>query len=205
MSKQKTKPTFQASTLRLILSGTLVLVLLGMGGGFYVLYSSLKKTAEEVSRVQTEAVTTDSELQRLINLERELKRYTRAMDKAQQIAAESKSYQYQNQIITDLTSYARQAGLAISGFSFQEGGSSSTSGSTTGGSTSSKAADTGGLKTIQVQVQLANGPRYQNLLHFMHLVEQNLTRMQIANISIVKDKDPNAVTTQALSIEVYVR
>ncbi len=199
MSKEKVKFTFQATTLRLCLSVLLGLILVGMSTGFYFLYSSLQGTAEEVSKVQTEAASADAELQRLISLEKELKQYTEVMARAQQIVAESKSYQYQNQIINDLTHYANQAGLGITGFTFQSSQSSSTAAATTTASTSS------GLKTMQVMVQTSDGARYESLLRFMHLIEQNLTRMQISNISINKGKEAGTIGAQSLTIEVYVR
>lgn len=203
MSQAKQKKPFQATTLRLILGTVLALILGGMAGGFYWFYGALKSVADETATVQTEAAATDSELQRLKALEQELKKYSAIMEKSQQIVAESQSYQYQNQIISDLTNYAGRAGLSITGFNFQDQ-SSSQSSSQSSDQSASPSTNTSGLKTIQVSVQLGEGTKYQNLLHFMHLIEQNLTRMQISNVSIAKGEDGN-ISTQALNIEVYVR
>ncbi len=183
------------------------MTLLGMTGGFYWFYTSLKSTADEVAKVKAEASATDLELQRLKALEQELKQYSGAMEKSQQIVAESQSYQYQNQIISDLTSYAGKAGLSITSFNFQSQSSqasTSTSSSNTAASTSTAAGSAPGPKTVQVSIQLGENPRYQNILQFIRLIEQNLTRMQISEVSLARGEG-DSVNTQLLNIEVYVR
>ena len=207
------KRGFDAVTMRIILVVVLIAILLLMGGGFYLAYTSLEKTAKEVSEVQTQAQTSDAKLQNLALLEKQLKENSVAVDRAKQIVADSQSYQYQNQIINDLTYYANQAHISITSFTFQDStatASSSSSSSTSSSSTSADSATppastTNGVKSTQVSIQLGGNVAYQDFLHFLYLIEQNLTRMQVADVTMSKGDDPNTVSAQSLNIEVYIR
>ena len=206
------KRVFDAVTMRIILVVVLIAILLLMGGGFYLAYTSLKKTAKEVSEVQTQAQTSDAKLQNLALLEKQLKENSIAVDRAKQIVADSQSYQYQNQIINDLTYYANQAHISITSFTFQDStaAASSSSSSTSSSSTSSTnstlpASTVNGVKSTQVAIQLGGNVAYQDFLHFLYLIEQNLTRMQVADVTMSKGDDPNTVSAQSLNIEVYIR
>ena len=210
----KEKQAFSAVTMRLVLVVVLLLILALMSGGFYVAYSSLRTTAEEVAKTQSEAQVSDARVQNLISLERQLKQHTYAIDRAKQIVAESKSYQYQNQIITDLTHYATQAGVSITSFTFEGDAPVANSGATqtttpaTEGATddaAQSATPTGNFKSTLVSIQLGENVSYQNLLHFLYLIEQNLTRMQVAAVSMTKGEAADAVTAQTLNLEVYIR
>ena len=208
----KEKQAFSAVTMRIVLVVVLLLILALMSGGFYVAYSSLRTTAEEVAKTQSEAQVSDARVQNLISLERQLKQHTYAIDRAKQIVAESKSYQYQ--IITDLTHYATQAGVSITSFTFEGDAPVANSGATqtttpaTEGATddaAQSATPTGNFKSTQVSIQLGENVSYQNLLHFLYLIEQNLTRMQVAAVSMTKGEAADAVTAQTLNLEVYIR
>ena len=206
------KRVFDAVTMRIILVVVLIAILLLMGGGFYLAYTSLEKTAKEVSEVQTQAQTSDAKLQNLALLEKQLKENSIAVDRAKQIVADSQSYQYQNQIINDLTYYANQAHISITSFTFQDStaAASSSSSSTSSSSTSSTnstlpASTVNGVKSTQVSIQLGGNVAYQDFLHFLYLIEQNLTRMQVADVTMSKGDDPNTVSAQSLNIEVYIR
>ena len=209
MSERKREKMTPAVTMRIVFALSLVLILVGMGVVVYFGYTMLQGTAEEVSKVQTEAKAVDAKVQNLARLEKEMEKYKDSVAKAQQLVAETRQYQYQNQIINDLTTYASQSGVGIAGFTFASGsaGSKSSSGSSsTSGASSSAGASTGaGPKSIKVSVRLNEKTDYMALLRFMHLIEQNLTRMQIASVSMSKTEGAGQVNTQTLDVEVYVR
>ena len=46
---------------------------------------------------------------------------------------------------------------------------------------------------------------YRNFLNFLNYIEQNLTKMQIANVNLSRGETSSTVNTNALEIEVYVR
>ena len=209
MSERKREKMTPAVTMRIVFALSLVLILVGMGVVIYFGYTMLQGTAEEVSKVQNEAKAVDAKVQNLARLEKEMEKYKDSVAKAQQLVAETRQYQYQNQIINDLTTYASQSGVGIAGFTFASGsaGSKSSSGSSsTSGAGSSTGASTGaGPKSIKVSVRLNEKTDYMALLRFMHLIEQNLTRMQIASVSMSKAEGAGQVNTQTLDVEVYVR
>lgn len=214
MSERKREKMTPAVTMRIVFALSLVLILVGMGVIVYFGYTMLQGTAEEVSKIQTEAKAVDAKVQDLARLEKEMEKYKDSVTKAQQLVAETQQYQYQNQIINDLTAYANKSGVGIAGFTFASGsagagaksssGSSGSSGTNTG-SGSNNAASTTGPKSMKVSVRLNEKTDYMALLRFMHLIEQNLTRMQIASVSMSKTEGAGQVNTQTLDVEVYVR
>ena len=209
MSERKREKMTPAVTLRIVFALSLVLILVGMGGVVYFGYTMLQGTAEEVSKIQTEAKAVDAKVQNLARLEKEMEKYKDSVAKAQQLVAETQQYQYQNQIINDLTAYANKSGVGIAGFTFTSGsaGAKSNSGSsgTSGTNNSSGSNSAVGPKSMKVSVRLNEKTDYMALLRFMHLIEQNLTRMQIASVSMSKTEGTGQVNTQTLEVEVYVR
>lgn len=209
MSERKREKMTPAVTMRIVFALSLVLILVGMGGVVYFGYTMLQGTAEEVSKIQTEAKAVDAKVQNLARLEKEMEKYKDSVAKAQQLVAETQQYQYQNQIINDLTAYANKSGVGIAGFTFTSGsaGAKSNSGSsgTSGTNNSSSSNSAVGPKSMKVSVRLNEKTDYMALLRFMHLIEQNLTRMQIASVSMSKTEGTGQVNTQTLEVEVYVR
>lgn len=209
MSERKREKMTPAVTMRIVFALSLVLILVGMGGVVYFGYTMLQGTAEEVSKIQTEAKAVNAKVQNLARLEKEMEKYKDSVAKAQQLVAETQQYQYQNQIINDLTAYANKSGVGIAGFTFTSGsaGAKSNSGSsgTSGTNNSSGSNSAAGPKSMKVSVRLNEKTDYMALLRFMHLIEQNLTRMQIASVSMSKTEGTGQVNTQTLEVEVYVR
>ena len=209
MSERKREKMTPAVTMRIVFALSLVLILVGMGGIVYFGYTMLQGTAEEVSKIQTEAKAVDAKVQNLARLEKEMEKYKDSVAKARQLVAETQQYQYQNQIINELTTYANQSGVGIAGFTFTSGsaGAKSNSGSsgTSGTNNSSGSNSAAGPKSMKVSVRLNEKTDYMALLRFMHLIEQNLTRMQIASVSMSKAEGVGQVSTQTLDVEVYVR
>ena len=209
MSERKREKMTPAVTMRIVFALSLVLILVGMGGVVYFGYTMLQGTVEEVSKIQTEAKAVNAKVQNLARLEKEMEKYKDSVAKAQQLVAETQQYQYQNQIINDLTAYANKSGVGIAGFTFTSGsaGAKSNSGSsgTSGTNNSSGSNSAAGPKSMKVSVRLNEKTDYMALLRFMHLIEQNLTRMQIASVSMSKTEGTGQVNTQTLEVEVYVR
>ncbi|MDO4773622.1 MAG: hypothetical protein Q4A37_00660 [Candidatus Saccharibacteria bacterium] len=216
MSKARSKKsapfTLNAVTMRYILSALLLLLLAGMAGSFYFAYTMLHDRATEAANKQAELGSIDLRVQALDTLKKDLAKYKPSVERAANIAASAKSYQYQNQIIDDLKFYATTASVSIDSFSFKdESGSkpaAKPAGSTPATSAPSPTSGSGGaaaLKSTQVSIQLGKNVGYTNLLHFLHLIEKNLTRMQIADLSLSRGEDNANVSVQTLTLEVYIR
>ena len=205
------KFTLTATNLRIILAVSLVVITAIGAGGFTLAYNWLDGFAADASTVASQAAASESELQELSQTEKMLKTQHHAVERASKIAAESKSYQYQDQIINDLNDFARKAGITISDITFADdnakGGSSSSSSSSNKTGTSLPAI--AGLKATTASVTVKNPVEYRKLLTFMYLVEQSLTKMRIANVdlsrSTAQGQAPDSITSNTLTIEVYLR
>lgn len=200
------KKGLTASSARIVLALFLLIILAAMVAGSYFAYSFLSTTSKEVADMQTEASAVDMKIQNLLKLKDQLEKNPVATKKAEQIVAESKSYQYQNQIINDLSIYAAKANVPIQSFTFQDSSTSSAkSSSSSSQTTAKKPTSVNGVKSITVSIQLGDKVPYNNLLHFLYLVENNVTRMQISGVSISRGEQRGEVSAQSLELGVYVR
>ena len=206
------KFTLTATNLRIILAVSLVVITAIGAGGFTLAYNWLDGFAADASTVASQAAASESELQELSQTEKMLKTQHHAVERASKIAAESKSYQYQDQIINDLNDFARKAGITISDITFADdnakGGSSSSS-SSSSSKTGTSLPAIAGLKATTASVTVKNPVEYRKLLTFRYLVEQSLTKMRIANVdlsrSTAQGQPPDSITSNTLTIEVYLR
>ena len=205
------KFTLTATNLRVILAVSLVVITAIGAGGFTLAYNWLDGFAADASTVASHAAASESELQELSQTEKMLKTQHHAVERASKIAAESKSYQYQDQIINDLNDFARKAGITIADITFADNNAkgSSSSSSSSSSKTGTSLPAIAGLKATTASVTVKNPVEYRKLLTFMYLVEQSLTKMRIANVdlsrSTAQGQPPDSITSNTLTIEVYLR
>ena len=205
--------------LRLILVGCLVL-LVGVGGGvFMVGYNVLADYSAKARTTAAEAQASNSSLQNLIVVKRELAEKQDTVERASQIVAASKSYVYQDQIIRDINNFANNAGLSVTNITFADAkvtpttpSTTSTSSPTTANSPSATAAGgaaavPSGVKSMTATVTLKNPVDYNAMLRFIHSIEGSLFKMRISQVTLSRPADAkgNEVTSDVLTIEVYVR
>lgn len=198
-----------ATNLRIILSVAILLIAGISVTGFTLLTGSLKDYANEVSKTNGEAQASETNIQSLQKTQAELEKYKDTAKRAESIVSESASYQYQDQITRDLNSYAAKAGIAITGFTFDNTAAAAAAPAASGAAGAAKpqeAAAPTGVNSKTVTIQLESSVPYKSLLTFMNMIEQNLTKMQIAKVTLAKasDNDEN-VAGQTLAIEVYVK
>ena len=190
-----------ATSLRVILSVSMFIVAAVGGVAFWVANSKLEEYAVEVSHTSADATASRDNLQNLQKIQQELEEDKEVVQRTSSIVADSQSYQYQNQIITDLNDYAAKAGIAITNINF----ASTTTQTTPGTPTPAAPTTPSGVKSMPVSITIKNPVDYLNLLKFVNSIEENLTKMQISRINLSKDPTRNSVTSDALTIEVYVR
>ena len=196
------KKVLNASIARIILSLLLLIILSAMVGLVIFAYSFLSKTSEEVGKMQTEAIAVDAKIQSLLASKSQLDRNSDTVKKAKNIVSESKLYQYQNQIIQDLNTYADRAGIPIKAFSFQN--EPTTSAKTAKSSKRTSTSPTG-VKSTFVSIQLGDHIDYTKFLHFLSLIEKNVTRMQLSGVSISRGANNHEISIQSLEVKVYTR
>ena len=196
------KKVLNASIARIILSLLLLIILSAMVGLVIFAYSFLSKTSEEVGKMQTEAIAVDAKIQSLLASKSQLDHNSDTVKKAKNIVSESKLYQYQNQIIQDLNTYADRAGIPIKSFSFQNEPTTSAKTATSSKQTSTSPA---GVKSTFVSIQLGDHIDYTKFLHFLSLIEKNVTRMQLLGVSISRGANNHEISIQSLEVKVYTR
>ena len=196
------KKVLNASIARIILSLLLLIILSAMVGLVIFAYSFLSKASEEVGKMQTEATAVDAKIQSLLASKSQLDRNSDTVKKAKNIVSESKLYQYQNQIIQDLNTYADRAGIPIKSFSFQNEPTTSAKTATSSKQTSTSPA---GVKSTFVSIQLGDHIDYTKFLHFLSLIEKNVTRMQLSGVSISRGANNHEISIQSLEVKVYTR
>jgi len=199
--------------LRVVLALSLI-VLSTLGIGVFAFgYGQLKLFVIAAQDVAAKAQASQSSVQNLVATKKFLQSNADAINRANQLAAESKSYVYQDQVINDINKYASEAGLAITNIAFTTPTTTAvggTSGTTTPPATGSAAATSApaGVKSMTANVTVKNPTNYLAMLDFIHLIEQSLFRMQISQVGISASgdsKNPNQVSSDILTIEVYVR
>ena len=196
------KKVLNASIARIVLSLLLLIILSAMIGLVIFAYSFLSKTSEEVGKMQTEAIAVDAKIQSLLASKSQLDRNSDTVKKAKNIVSESKLYQYQNQIIQDLNTYADRVGIPIKAFSFQN---EPTTSAKTATSSKRTPASPAGVKSTFVSIQLGDHIDYTKFLHFLSLIEKNVTRMQLLGVSISRGANNHEISIQSLEVKVYTR
>lgn len=200
---EKQLKSLSPTKLRITLIITIVLLILAIGAGFWFFRSGLIAYAESVSKTAAEANVSANDVQNLQKLEAELKDDQVAINRTKSIVADSESYQYQNQIIQDLSRYAKAAGVTITGYVFTTDGAA-------GGSVAAPVANNGGapagLKTTSVSITPKSPVKYTSFMQFIHSIELNLTKMQLTGITLSKSAEGyDMVSVNPLTIEVYTK
>ncbi len=199
-----------AVSFRLILSITLFLTAGLIIAAVWLSTSKLKEFAAEVSQISSDASASQDSVQTLQKTKQELEAQKDIVAKAANIVADSQSYKYQDQIIKDLNAYATASGLSITNFSFASStaaGAATPAPAATGSTAAPAPAATAvpsGVKVTTASITLKTPVNYVNLLQFIHSIEQNLTKMQIARITLSKGQTSREITTDALEIQVYI-
>lgn len=175
------------------LYAAIVLLMLGIGLGISVTHNLLLDRVTEVDHLKTDSDLSQQSILNAKRLGRILEDNKDSVNRAADIVADTKYYQYQDQIVQDVTSYASASGLTVLGFGFTS-------------SNPSRSSSIKGLKTVVATVSLKSPVPYTNYLRFLKLIERNLTKMQVSELAISNDlKSPNTISSPVVTLEVYVR
>lgn len=209
-----------ATLLEKILILIVILVFGVTVAAYYFLSNFAKSQAKSANHSMITAQSTQKDIDSLQKSYKWIEKHPEVVDKTNKIVADASQYQYQDQIIKDLESYAKQSGnLVVSTYTFSEAGGTqpaapSGSGSTgSGGSTPAPAAagSTGstqlpqGLTATTVDITFPQkGVPYEKILLFVKKIEQNVTRMQITSLSLTPDPTNRKVVLVTMTISVFL-
>lgn len=206
-----------AVTLKYILIAGIIPLIGGSAFVIYSLFGTLEQKSKEASHAAIDSEIGTKNIDHLQDLEAELAKNKDVAARAAAIVADSKQYRYQDQIVNDINTYAKAAGVTILGFDFSESGSTSESGNATTNDSSSTTNQTTppasaqapaaapGLKTVNASIQLDSPIPLTNFLIFLKYIEQNVTKMQITGVTLTPAENPNLISNPTINITVYTR
>lgn len=186
-----------AVKLRNILLGLIALVIILVGVAIYYAHGFLQAETTKTAHTRIEAELSARDVERLKSLEKIIGANQSSVQKAEQIVAETKQYQYQDQIVSDINSYASKTGVQVTAFDF---------GSTSAPAPAGAAKAVSGVKSITVTLTLKSPLAFDSYLRFLKAIEQNLTKMQVSGVNLSPDvNDVNSVANPTIGLTVYVR
>ena len=188
-----------ATNLQLALMGSMFLLLIVGIGAFILLRAQLETYATQVQIDNGTAEASANDISNLQNTEKTLNDDKVAVARAAKIVADSKFYEYQDQIINDLTAYAKSAGITIQGFDFGNTLPGAQTAAQPGG-----VVAPAGVKTVSVTVTIKNPVKYENIMRFIHAIEISLTKMQLSGVSMSYDAT-NGLSANSLTVRVFTR
>jgi hypothetical protein len=209
MSNNKTS-SLDAPKLRIILVVTIILLVGASTAIFWYFRSQLITYAEQVEKDTAAASVSISDVNKLKALKQELEDNQVAVTRAKNIVADSKSYQYQNQIVDDINIYAKKAGVSVTSFAFTDPAASGAQGAAAPAQAPTAATQAPtlpeGLKTVSVSLTLKSPIEYQNIIKFVRYIEANLTKMQVSGVAFSKTgAGSTQVSVDPITVEVYVQ
>lgn len=171
----------------------LVALVASTGFGIYVMHHKLVASVTEVDHLKIDSELNQQSIENAQKLQRALDQNKESVARAASIVADTQYYEYQDQIVQDISSYAAAAKLTVLGFDFST--------ASTGKATSIK-----GVKTIVATISLKSPVPYDNYLRFLKLIERNLTKMQVTQLDISNDlRLPGTISSPVVTLEVFVR
>lgn len=188
--------TIRATAVQNILIGFIVLLVIGLVGIVVTAQSILQAKHVQTDRALIDAELAQEELVKLQQLETIINKNRVTIEKTARIVAESQSYEFQDQVINDITSYARQFNIEITKFDFGPKPGSPSQGT---GTTSSS-------QKTKVSIQLGNNISYEDFLRFLKAIENNVTKMQLTGMRLQpSETNPTAIVGPTIELEVFIR
>lgn len=186
--------SLKASIFSYILGALMTIVIIGAFVGAYYLNGFLIQKKDEVSKVENDVVANESSIGLAQALEQYIKNNRKDIDLVKKVVSDTKEYQYQDDIINDIVTYAAQTGLKLLSVTFPTSISSSSS--------KDKSAP---VKTMQAVIEIDKEFSYDKYINFIYKIEQNISKMKILQISIDLGKEAGSITGSSIKLEVYVK
>lgn len=186
--------SLKASVFSYILGALMAIVIIGAFVGAYYLNGFLVQKKDEVSKVENDVVANESSIGLAQALEQYIKNNRKDIDLVKKVVSDTKEYQYQDDIINDIVTYAAQTDLKLLSVTFPTNTSSSSS--------KDKSAP---VKTMQAVIEIDKEFSYSKYINFIYKIEQNISKMKILQISIDLGKEAGSITGSSIKLEVYVK
>lgn len=180
----------------------MLLIVVAATVSFIFAQKQLTDYANSISKLNADAQTGDQNLGTLSRLKSKLTEDADLIARTRSVVADNSTYG--DQFLSDIGRIAQQSGVNVTGIEFTDGAAAqgTTNPAEPGGSSSTSQLSGVTKKTVQVSVD--SPLSYASLMKFLQGIETNPMKMQVATVSLTKDKGNN-VTTPDFIIEVYVR
>jgi hypothetical protein len=194
------KSRLSASSLRIILTVCIFLMVALTAVGFYFAQNWLRTLAIDASHTVADSTTSGDNIQSLQKLQQELEAKQSINVKVNSLITNSQ--EYQNQAIRDVKKYASDSGITISNYGFGGAAAAAPVATTPGAKAAAVTPTTNPTITLKIDSPLS----YERLLKFMNLIENNLPKMQISNITLTRvGSGSDTIAADTLTVEVYTQ
>lgn len=196
--KQRTQG-FNAIMLQYGFMALIVVMIAAIVGIFILAQQLMSQQALSTDHYRTDAELAQEEIVRLQQLKTTLAQDKETIEKTAKIVSASQEYEFQDQVVRDLTTYATKYNVDIISFDFGTKPGSAPQGSAAATGSSSQ------TKTI-VSVQLGNNIPYTSFLQFLKAIENNISKMQLTGIMLQPNvTNPNQILGPTIEMEVFLR
>ncbi len=176
----------KATSVRGLLSFMIVVLILGIAGGFYLGLQKVREFSIDVNHTVADSEASGSSIDELQKLKQALAQSETLVNKANLVFATEANYQ--SQALKDVQKYASTFGITIKNTDFGD------------------ASSTVGARNFVITLQ--SPVEYSKLLQFLDAIENNLPKMQVASVSLNRPTtgDANkAVDTGTITIGISTR
>lgn len=199
--------SLSAPALRGILITSLAGLIIAGTIGFVFLRTLLIQKANETASIVARASDSDHQLQTLQAAKRTLLENASVEQKLKQMVPDKMGYEYQDAIALNILALAKKAGVVVKSIDYATAAASTTT--PTQGGAASGVVLSGGITSTTANIMFESPLRYDQWLAFVHYLETNAMKMQIANVSIssqgVAPDGHSLITSDGFRIGVYIR
>ncbi len=187
----------------ILICGMVVLFIINVAAYFF-LQSELEKVAKDVKDTNSIADSSSTKSAELKKLSEYLEKEKSAVSRVKNIVAESSSYQ--DKVINDITLYAQKSGVFVDGITFESNSQNTSVAPTANATIQQPGATSAGINYKTAIINIRNPVQYRNIMQFLYYIENNLTRMDVTEVSLTKVSDSSQeVSINPLNVKVYVK
>jgi Tfp pilus assembly protein PilO len=183
-----------AKRMNLTLKIGLALILVGIAAGLYFANKKLTTLAKQTTELKAKVEIGEQQIKSYEVTKAKVGNLSYVDELAAQVLPAQED---QSTVVAELTQFGRQTGLTISRIEFLEAGKSPTG---------KKLATPAGVNVTPVNINIAAGGSYSDLLNYLKLLETNRRRSQVSNINIAPDNEnPNRLSEVTISLNLYTK
>lgn len=213
--------SLSASRMRLVLIAAVVVSFLAQAGLVFLGQSAIDSYSADVATAVELSSTNSKTLQDLEVVSNTLKDHKTTVEKSDKLVVDNDDvYEYQNEIIAEITQYAVKSQLLPTGFAFTSAeappgaapAAAAPAAPAAGATTPAAATAPSGVTPVEVSVTFAPGATYEQLYTFLRLLEGSLLRLEVGTLNLSRPATEaapdaatpaNAIGLSTLNIKAY--